>query len=206
MFHLGIICEGDGEEAALPALLRRVEVSLAFAFSVGKPRNAHGKSNLTKPGGVESFYRYTALTHDAVLIVLDADRDCPVELASELAQRVRALQSAVPAAVVAANAAFEAWFLADLDSIVGQRVKGRVLVPAADDRPDHPDCIRNPKATLAGMIPRQTTYKETGDQPALATLIDLDIVGERSRSFRRLLGALRDLDSAVATDSADVTP
>ena len=203
---MGVICEGDGDQAALPQLLRRIEAGLAFAFTVGKPRNAHGRSNLTKPKGVESFYRYTAGSHDAVLIVLDADRDCPVDLARGLAQRVRALQPTVPAAVVAANAAFEAWFLADLGSIVGQRVKGRVLVPTAEDRPDHPDCIRNPKVTLAGMIPRQTRYKETGDQPALAPLIDLDVVGERSRSFRRLLGALTDLESAVATDSADITP
>lgn len=123
-----------------------------------------------------------------------------------MAQRIRALQQTTPAAIVAANAAFEAWFLADLASIEGRSVKGRVLVPQAGAVADDPDSIHNPKASLFAMIPRRTTYKETADQPSLASMIDLDVVRERSRSFRRLLGALGVLGSALDAGSADITP
>lgn len=205
-FRLGLVCEGDGDETALPLLVRRIETSLALGLVVGETQNAHGRGNLTVSGGVERFYRYAATSHDAVLIVLDSDEDCPVELARGLALRIRTLQQKTPAAIVAANAAFEAWFLADLASIEGQTVKGRVLVPEAAAVADDPDSIHNPKAALVQMIPRRTTYKETADQPSLASMIDLELVRERSRSFRRLLRALGVLGSAVAAGSADITP
>lgn len=79
MFRLGLVCEGDGEQAALPLLLRRIGTSQPLGFDVGATYNAHGRGNLTVSGGVERFYRYAASSHDAVLIVLDADEDCPVE-------------------------------------------------------------------------------------------------------------------------------
>ena len=122
-----------------------------------------------------------------MLIVLDADTDCPVELARELAARVRVLDSVVPAAIVASNSAFEAWFLADLESIAGKCVKGRVLIPAGVRRPEDPDEVRNAKSALSALTAKGTTYRETTHQPSLASMIDIDLVRERSRSFRRLL-------------------
>ena len=140
-----------------------------------------------------------------MLIVLDADEDCPVDLALGLAQRIRALRPSVPAAIVAANAAFEAWFLADLESIAAKRVKSRVLIPKAEPSSD-PDGIRNPKRRLIALTARGTTYKETTDQPALASMTDPGVVSRRSRSFRRLVGALRNLATAVEAGSPGVTP
>ena len=140
-----------------------------------------------------------------MLIVLDADEDCPVDLACGLAGRIRALEPSVPVAFVTANASFESWFLADLGSIVDRRVRGRVLIPAGES-PEDPDGIRNPKSTLIALTADGTTYKETSDQPALASLIDPEVVSERSRSFRRLVGALRDLEAAVAAGTSNVTP
>ena len=140
------------------------------------------------------------------MIVIDADKDCPVRLARELAKRIRTLGPAVPSAVVAAKSAFEAWLLADLESIAGRRVKGRVLIPASARRPEYPDEVRSAKSELIALTARGTTYKETTDQPALASMIDLALVRERSRSFRRLLGAVSDIADAVEAGRPGVTP
>ena len=146
-----------------------------------------GRGNLTRDGGIERFFGYVR-DQDAVLIVLDADEDCPVDLALGLAQRIRALRPSVPAAIVAANAAFEAWFLADLESIAGKRVKSRVLIPEAE-RSSESRTASATQGELERADRKGTTYKETTDQPALASMIDLDVVSRRSRSFRRLVGA-----------------
>ncbi len=206
MFRLGVVCEGDGDGPALRALLPGIPTGRGQPFVPVRVVPARGRGNLIAGGGVERFFRYVASGCDAVLIVLDSDEDCPVDLARELAQRVRALQASVPVAIVAANAAFEAWFLADLESIAGKRVKSRVLIPSPGDTSNDPDSIRNPKMELTALTAQGTTYKETTDQPSLASMIDPEVVSRRSRSFRRLLGALRDLEAAVAAGDPRVTP
>ena len=178
----------------------------ASGITIGRVITANGRSNLTKPDGVERVFGYAAGSHDAVLIVVDADKDCPVEMARELAGRVRVLAPPIPTAVVAAKSAFEAWLLADLESIAGKRVKGRVLIPAGVRRPEDPDEVRNAKSALIALMAKGTTYKETTDQPALASMIDIDLVRERSRSFRRLLDAVSGIADAVVAGRPRVTP
>lgn len=204
--RLGIVCEGDGDGAGLRQLLVRTEVITASGITIGRVITANGRSNLTKSDGIERFFRYAAGSHDAVLIVVDADKDCPVELARDLADRVRVLAPAVPTAVVAAKSAFEAWLLADLESIAGQLIQGRVLIPASARRPEDPDEVRNAKSALSALTAKGTTYKETTDQPALASMIDIELVRERSRSFRRLLGAVSGIADAVEAGRPRVTP
>ena len=206
MFKIGVVCEGDGDKIALPVLLRRITEHGTTSFKIGKVLKANGRGNLTTSGGIERFLRYVSPGHDGVLIVVDADTCCPVNLGRKLADRIRALGLPIPIAIVAAESAFEAWFLADLGSIAGRRVKGRVLIPAGSEEPGDPDRIRNPKARLIELTAGGTTYKESTDQPALASLIDPAAVGARSRSFRRLLGALRGLEAAAAAGVPAVTP
>ena len=81
-----------------------------------------------------------------------------------------------------------------------------MLIPQAGDPFEDPDAVNNPKARLNALTAKGTTYKETTDQPALASMIDLDVVSRRSRSFRRLVGALQDLAAAVEAGSPSITP
>lgn len=49
------------------------------SLAIGRVLNAHGGGNLTAAGGVKRFVGYPASNHDAVLVVLDAEDQCPVE-------------------------------------------------------------------------------------------------------------------------------
>ena len=203
---IGVVCEGDGDDPALRVLLPRVASTQSPQLTQGRVVRASGRGNLTKPGGVEKFFRYVSSGHDAVLFVLDADEDCPVDLTQELAHRIRFLRPPVPVALVAANSAFESWFLADLESIAGRPVKSRILIPQTEASSVDPDNVRNPKAKLVALTAEGTTYKESTDQPALASMIDTTVVAARSRSFRRFVSAVRDLEAAVSAQRATVTP
>ena len=206
--RLGVIAEGDGDRRAVRVILDRlrgVHEDLA-QVQVGDVYPALGRGNLTTAGGIERFFRLTAPGHDAVLVLLDADRDCPLDLAADLAERMTACGLGIPAAVVCANHAFESWFLADLESVRGQSVKGRVLLRPTAAIQESPEQIVNPKARLGDLLMPREYYKESSDQPALAALVDLGRVESRCRSFRRLISGLRDLQTAAASGADTVTP
>ena len=202
--RIGAVCEGVSDRLALRALLPRITAVEGTFIELGDSFDAGGRGNLTARGGIEKYYRLAAPGHGAVLVLLDADRDCPVRLAQGLARRVGALDPRVPVAIVAANHELEAWFLADIGSIVGQPVKGRVLIADPAESPEDPDSVRNPKSRLMALVAAWTTYKESRDPASLATLIDPDVVAGRSRSFRRLVSALRQL--AVGAADTGVSP
>ena len=206
--RVAVIAEGDGDQPAIGVILRRLPGSHEdlVQVQVGEVYNAHGRGNLTRADGIERFFRFSALGHDAVLVVLDSDQDCPLTLAADLAARMKACALGVPAAVVCANHAFESWFLADLASVRGVTVKGRVLLRPAAEVLERPELIVNPKARLRDLLMPQEYYKERSDQPALAGLIDLGRVEARCRSFRRLISGLRDLQAAAASGTDTATP
>lgn len=77
------IVEGDGEVRAVPALLHKVmQHHQRYDLQVALPKNAHGKGALTRPGGIEQFLElaYREPGCAGVLVMLDADDDCPLEL------------------------------------------------------------------------------------------------------------------------------
>lgn len=103
------IVEGYGEVQAVPVLIRRwlefrryrnVEVH------VDGPVRASGRGAVTasaRPGrGVEHYVRLAHLRRpDVILVLLDADDDCPKELGAELLARARnVLPAGYPVGVV----------------------------------------------------------------------------------------------------------
>ncbi len=78
------IVEGPGDVKAAPELLRRVLYERLNQYNIGvsKPKNANGKDRLIKR--LENFIGYAALTDGcvAILVLVDADDDCPKELGS----------------------------------------------------------------------------------------------------------------------------
>lgn len=187
------IVEGDGEVRALPLLLRRLaEAKGVFDLSVPTPIKVHRDQFLRRD---EEFKRQLLLASrkaagGVVLVLLDADDDCPVQLAQNIATRGAEFVRTAALHVAIANREYEAWFLAAALSLAGKRgLSGGLQAPA------EPDAIRNAKGWLSKHM-SEGRYHEVSDQPALTAVFDLVQARERSRSFRKLA---KTLEQAIQT-------
>ena len=110
-------------------------------------------------GGVENAVSAAALRVDTaggVLVLLDADDDCPAALGPALLERARAARSDVPISVVLANREFEAWFIAAAESLAGTHG-----FPADLTAPADPEKIRGAKEWLGQRKTDGRPYKPT---------------------------------------------
>lgn len=186
------IVEGDGEVKALPILLRRVaEARGIYDLDVPAPIRVRRDQFIRRD---EEFKRKIQLAaakaKDAkVIILLDADDDCPVELATDIAERAQLVAPGLKLSVVVARREYEAWLLAGADSLAGKRGLREDM-----EAPAEPDSIRNAKGWLSERI-RTGRYHEVSDQPALTAVIDLEQVAARSRSFRKFV---KEVERALA--------
>ena len=184
ILNLSCIIEGHGEVSAVPLLLRRLRDELAptldlrIARPVRLPRKKLVKSNELEKA-VE-FAVNQVRPPRGVLVLIDADDDCPAELGPELLARARQARSDVPIGVVLAKYEYEAWFLASLQSLAGRR-------ELPNDPPEvaNPEAIRDAKGYLTRLMPRTRKYSPTGDQPALTAVFDMQMARQSSRSFRK---------------------
>ena len=191
------IVEGDGEVEAVPVLIRRLGEWLTPSTSIqlGKPIRVHRDRFLRRDPEFRRMLLLAAAKASesgGILILLDADDDCPVELAATIRQRASAVVPHRWVSVVCANREFEAWFLAAAESLDGKRG----LSISADDAPREPDAIRGAKEWLSRRI-ADGRYRERTDQAALAATMDLGAARRRSRSFRKLCDEWLRLCSAV---------
>ncbi len=194
------VVEGDGEVSALPQLLLRILLQLHCRPDVlvaqGKGKrgvvNARGRSKLEKD--LEKFLLYAQNKPDcgAILVLVDADDDCPVTKFHEISQRCEQSGITVPVQVVYAHREYESWFLASLDTI-----KGKQNIPETADLTASVEAIADPKKWLSDRMPHGMAYKETTHQASFTNSIDLDLACQNSRSFRRLCHALQQLVEAM---------
>ena len=187
------IVEGHGEVSAVPALLRRIasEVSPGLVVEIPRPIRMP-RNKLVQQGELERAVEFASRKAGAggcVLIVLDADRDCPAELAPQLLARAVAACPGRDIRTVLAKAEYEAWFLAAAGSLAGQRGLDEILEP-----PDNPEAIRGAKGWLSATMPRGRGYRETIDQPAFTATFDMAAARQSSPSFDKLW---RDVESLL---------
>jgi hypothetical protein len=110
-----------------------------------------------------------------VLVLADADDDCPVTLAEQL--REAAKPTAIEVAIAVRE--FEAWFLG---GIGGLRSHGSVRDDATyQGNPEEP---RGAKGALGGLMTEP--YRETLHQPAFAARMDI-AQAQQVRSFKHLV-------------------
>jgi hypothetical protein len=129
------------------------------------------------------------LVADAVLIMLDTDDDCAVELAATIRRVAASVAPGFPVRVVCAVREYEAWFLAAAESLRGKRG-----LPPDLQRPEEPEQIRDAKGWLSERMAQR--YSPTLDQPALSALIDTTECAVYSRSFRKLVSEVTALAGA----------
>jgi hypothetical protein len=203
-----VIAEGDGEVAAAPELIRRLmyEYLNRFEFQVPPARNANGRGNLIRSGGLERFLERLRRASDCrgVIILLDAEleyRDCPPELAIGLAQRSAVLGLPFPVVVVCAVCEYESWFLFNLHT----EIKSWLLPDTKYEGAD-PEQICGAKEWLSNHMANGSIYKETVDQVAMTVHLDILHTMEHSRSFRRMVHATDELVAAIDSSATSISP
>ena len=204
---ISAIVEGHGDEPAVRILAHRLLDSRSrWDARLSRIHNAKGKPRLLRK--FEDFVKYASFDEgcQAVLVVVDADNHCPVDLAKGLSRRAVGLGLHIPVAIVVPHREFEAWFVAALDESADNPVRTRLQLDPEAVCPDNPDALRDAKGWLKGRMGRGRSYAETDDQPALAAALSIELASARSRSFRRLERALQELLAAIDGAAATVTP
>ena len=202
-----VIVEGDGEVESAPGLIRRILWERLFRYDISriKSMSTNSKSNLLK--GFEQFLEYAIDENaDAILALVDADDECPVEVVGSLVDRASALNLGVPVAVVYAKCEYETWFICSLSEGTGEGIRERLEIASSVNAPEDVEGIRGAKEWLEGRMPQNQRYRETRDQGPLTHHIDMDLTHRRSRSFRRLCHAVEELVEGIDGAEAVVTP
>jgi hypothetical protein len=193
MSTLACIVEGDGVVGALPELLRRI-IGHLVAQDPATPWPQIPfpirikKGSFVAADGQEYRAKYLALAKARagddgyVLVVLDADDDCPAQLSNMLLTEMALAVAPVRLAFVVAKREFESWFLAAAESISGMRLLEAGLVAPADPE----NAIANAKGWLRDRMPDGSTYSETIDQPALAATFDWQAAMAKAPSLDKL--------------------
>ncbi len=188
------IVEGQGDVAAVPLLLRRLwDEAQAWRLEVGRPHRKR-RTQLVKMDSLQSAVRVAGLREDCagILVLFDADDDCPGELAPVLERWAREAAGGRPCAVVMAKREYEAWFLSSIEAL-----RGRVgVLPEAVSHPD-PEMPRDAKGELERRMSRGASYSASVDQAAMTAHLDLEGAYRRCRSFRKLVSAFGKLAAAA---------
>ncbi len=187
------IVEGHAEVESAGVLLRRLLGEQSrYDVGVAKPVRV-GRYKVVRPGELERVIQLARRRRegcDAILILLDADDDCPGRLGPDLLARATEVSHGIPVTVVLAKSELEAWFLGSLESLRGVRGVADIAVS-----PDMPEGIRGAKEHLEHQMTSGRTYVEVDDQPALAAQFDLQSARQRCPSFDKLV---RDVESLAA--------
>jgi len=178
------IVEGDGEVEALPILLRRLNgwLSPETYVDIKVPIRVRRERFLEKAADFRQHLLLAAAKCGElgwILILLDADDDCPAQLGLEVLRRAKEIVPHRRVSVILAKREYEAWFIAAAESLHGQR--GFMLENEAID----PEVPRNAKGWIAKQMVGGV-YREKTDQPAFSNRMDLVKAHERSPSFRKL--------------------
>jgi hypothetical protein len=184
------IVEGQGDEAAVPLLLRRVWAELTGGdhVEVLRPiRRSRGLLLRPESGDLGKAIHLALLKLEQrggglVLILIDAEGDCRTKgpLGPRLLARAREARGDMDVAVVIANVMYETWFVAAAASL-GQHLH----LPDDGSLPVDPEFAGLGKGWIKQRM-RSGRYTETADQAALTASMDIRLCRERSPSFAKL--------------------
>jgi hypothetical protein len=215
--RLILMGEGQGDAAALPALVRRLLRDSGAAgeliFEDRQCMRIGGIGKLLKDNGRE-WLRFLAIAQrqgaEGVLLVVDADvlpprfGSCVAEVARHLAALARDQAGQVLSVVVVlARKEFESWLIAGLEPLAGRTLTpppgrpggsgGSLVIPADLKVP-----AEEPETHGKAWLQRHLRYKETAHQALLARHVDLVAIRRCNlRSFQRLESALQELRRAT---------
>ena len=130
------IVEGHGEVDAVPVLLRRIVEAVAPNANVEvAPPIRVDRYKVVKPTELERAIELAARIANGdgyVLVLLDAEDDCPADLGPDLLRRASETRPDRAIRVVLAKREYEAWFVAAVTSIAGLAGIGEDALPPED--------------------------------------------------------------------------
>lgn len=183
---LGLIVEGQTEEAALPVLLRRIAEEDGRFVDVPKPFRVK-RGQIVQPGQIERSIERLMQSRvglSGILLLIDEDDDSWDKVEPDLQVRGEAA-SPVPFRAVVAVREFEAWMLAAKSSLRGVRgIRETAEVPA-----EGPERMRDAAGRLTSNMDGDRRYIKVDDAPAFVARLDLAMARENSASFRRFCDA-----------------
>ena len=193
------IVEGHGEVPAVPVLVRKLGELMGIPYvPVGAPFRSK-RSQLIQKDGLQRVISRAREEPGcaAILVLFDADDDCPKEEAPTLLQWAEEASAPLPCAVVMANKEYEAWFLSNLEVLL----QARGINPAEPYEKD-PETKRDAKGELESRFGGNFNYIEKKDQPAFTALTNWVLVHQRCRSFRKMSKETRRLFVACGLEPA----
>ena len=179
------IVEGQGDEEALPKLIYNIAIAIGSGvYPIAlRPYRIPRDILLNTPHALED-YAASAIADagptDRLVILLDADDDCPAELGPQLWRRVAGIVPRERVSVCIANREYETWFIASLETIA-EPAGINPTTPA----PPNVESIRGAKEWLSRRLPSGYPYKPTLHQAALSSAVDVPLARQRSQSFDR---------------------
>ena len=191
--EIACIVEGHGEEIALPLLLRRIieefDPQLAWTIQIHPPIR-RPRTLLSTRDAFTRVFQFAARQVSrpgAVLVLLDADDDCPATLGPSLLEWAHSAHRAMPVSAVLANVEFEAWFLAAAASLRGHRGLSETVEPPTD-----PEVIQGAKEWLTRHMPPGRPYSPTDHQASFCSVMSLE-EARQAASFDKLCRDVRRL-------------
>jgi len=181
------IVEGHGEVEAVSALLGKL-LKENPDVHVGDAVRQH-RQRIVRSGELERAVELAIRTRNnvgGVLILLDADKDCPATLAAELLERAQKATN-LPVAVVLAKKEFENWFIGSLESF-----RGFMGIPEEIVLPENPEEIGGKGRLEKSMS--GTKYAPSIHQIEFVRKMDFDLCRNRCPSFNKFL---RDVERLV---------
>ncbi len=191
--QIASIVEGKSEVESLPILLRRIlwddEI---FDLQIAKPFRVN-RTKVVKQGELERSIRQLVRDRSdvaGIIIVLDADDDCPAQLASKLLERSNATTQ-LPVSVVMANREYEAWLLGAKESL-----KQTGFLKSDAQTPADPESIRGAKEKLRRNM--LSKYSEVTHQPVFTNVFDFHQARETCPSLDKLIRDVKTLAATIA--------
>lgn len=198
------IVEGHGDEISARSLLERVWREIAGGESievlrpVRRPRTKLLKRNPTTheilPYEILRAIKLASMklantdepdTPRLVLLMFDADEDCPKEIVKALADILSEVDPGIDLATIVPCVEYETWFVAAADSL-----RDFLDLRPGDDKISDPESAGLGKKWVQDRFLHQR-YSETADQVRLTSRMDLQLCRERSPSFDKLCRELK---------------
>ncbi len=223
MRRLILFVEGNGEDDAVPTLVKRLLKERRELYDIlldDAPFRVGLVDKLAK-ADFRDWKRYLGASLKrsnvgGVLLILDGDIEkvggkafCAAEVATSLAGAAMHVGAGktFSVAVVFARQEYETWLIAGAASLAGQRLPDgrRIKTDAKAPEGDLETSPRDAKGWLRGIV--DGGYKPTRDQAALTKMVDLEAIRARElRSFRRLESAVASLLEAIRCNRPIISP